>query len=172
VGRVKLKIDASGLAESHWYEYLLRFLFGGAVTAVAGVIAKRFGPGIGGLFLAFPAILPAAATLIAKHEREKKEQAGLDGSKRGRAAAGVDAAGASLGSIGLVAFAIVVWRELPNFSLPIVLILATLAWLVTSVSLWQLRETLWRRLRLSHTSEHPSHASLPNKSSDRRRFHE
>jgi len=171
---VKVKIDASSLGESRWYEYLLRFLFGGAVTALAGVIAKRFGPGIGGLFLAFPAILPAAATLIEKHEKEKKEQAGLDGTRRGRAAAGVDAAGASLGSIGLVAFALIVWRELPNFSLPIVLSLATLAWLITSVSLWQLRESLWRRLRLrlSNTFRHPSPASIPNKSSERRRFHE
>lgn len=169
---MKVKIDASSLGRSRWYEYLLRFLFGGAVTALAGVIAKRFGPGIGGLFLAFPAILPAAATLIEKHEKEKKERAGLDGTKRARAAAGVDAAGASLGSIGLVAFAIIVWRELPSFGLPIVLSLATLAWFVTSVSLWHLREIARRRLRLFNAVQHPSDASIPNKSSDRRRFHE
>ena len=38
------------------------FFFGGLITAVAGVIAQRFGPIIGGLFLAFPAIFPASAT--------------------------------------------------------------------------------------------------------------
>lgn len=36
------------------------------VTALAGVIAKHYGPVIGGLFFAFPAIFPASATLIEK----------------------------------------------------------------------------------------------------------
>jgi hypothetical protein len=34
-------------------------------------------PVVGGLFLAFPAIFPASATLIEKHVRERKEKAGL-----------------------------------------------------------------------------------------------
>src|ERR1700719_123927 len=104
---MKIKFDTGGLSQSKWYEYLMRFFFGGTITALAGIIAKKFGPEIGGLFLAFPAILPAAATLIEKHEKEKKERAGQDGANRGRAAAGVDAAGAALGSIGLMAFALV-----------------------------------------------------------------
>jgi hypothetical protein len=37
-----------------------------------------FGPSIGGLFLAFPA-LPASATLIEKHEKHKKEENGVEG---------------------------------------------------------------------------------------------
>ena len=69
---MKIKVDTAGLRRSKAYEYLVRFAFGGTVTAVAGIIAKRFGPEIGGLFLAFPAILPASATLIEKHEMEKK----------------------------------------------------------------------------------------------------
>ena len=44
-----------------------------------GIIAKKFGPGMGGLFLAFPAIFPARATLVEKHEKEKKQQAGMEG---------------------------------------------------------------------------------------------
>jgi len=71
------------------------------ITALAGIIAKKFGPGIGGLFLAFPAIFPASATLIEKHEKEKKESLGLKGAARGRNAASIDAAGSSLGSVGL-----------------------------------------------------------------------
>ncbi len=171
---MKVKVNASELGQSRWQDYLLRFLFGGTVTALAGVIAKRFGPGIGGLFLAFPAILPAAATLIEKHEKQKKEEAGQDGTQRGRAAAGIDAAGASIGSIGLVAFALVVWQELPHFSAVVVLSCATLAWLVISVSLWQLRETLWRRIRvhLLNASNHRLHTSVHNKPSTRRRFDE
>jgi Protein of unknown function (DUF3147) len=52
----------------------VRFLFGGICTVGAGLIARRYGPGIGGLFLAFPAIFPASATLIQTHEKEKKAQ--------------------------------------------------------------------------------------------------
>ena len=41
--------------------------------------------------LAFPAILPASATLIEKHERVKKAKVGLDGRGRAIKAASVDA---------------------------------------------------------------------------------
>ena len=54
------------------------------MTVVAGLIAARFGPVIGGLFLAFPAIFPASATLIEKHVRERKEKAGLPGAAAAR----------------------------------------------------------------------------------------
>jgi hypothetical protein len=144
---MKIKLDMIGLRRSKWYEYVFRFLFGGTVTALAGIIAKRFGPEIGGLFLAFPAILPASATLIEKHEKLKKEGAGKEGAKRGTAAAGVDAVGASIGSIGLAVFALIVWVRLPVSGMGMVLAGATLAWFITSVSVWKLREILWRRLR-------------------------
>jgi len=39
------------------------------MTVIAGLIAFRFGPVVGGLFLAFPAIFPASATLIERHGR-------------------------------------------------------------------------------------------------------
>lgn len=105
VSIMKLSLDLSVLQGSTWHEYVLRFIFGGAVTATTGIVAKHFGPEIGGLFLAFPAIFPASATLIEKHERDKKRKAGLHGTNRGREAAGLDAAGAALGSIGLIGFA-------------------------------------------------------------------
>jgi hypothetical protein len=159
---VKIKVTTDGLRESRWYEYVVRFLFGGAVTALAGIVAKRFGPEIGGLFLAFPAIFPATATLIEKHEKRKKEEAGKEGTARGRTAAGVDAAGAAMGTVGLAAFAIVVWQGLPKSTVGVVLTMATLAWLVTSVGVWQLRESLWRRLRThrSHASGHALSTSV------------
>ncbi len=143
---MKLKIDASGVGQSKWYEYVLRFAFGGAVTASAGVIAKHFGPGIGGLFLAFPAILPATATLIEKNETEKKGRSGKRGTARGRAITAIDATGAAMGGVGLGVFALIVWRRLPESSLPVVLSEATIAWLLTSVSVWLIREKVWRRL--------------------------
>ena len=54
------------------HEYAIRFLFGGLVTT---------------------------ATLIAKHEKLRKREAGYDGTRRGRAAAAADAAGTSLSAL-------------------------------------------------------------------------
>jgi hypothetical protein len=108
---VKLKLSA--LAEGHWYEYAIRFVLGGAVTMLAGWIAAKWGPAVGGLFLAFPAIFPASATLVEKRERERKENVGLQGAKRGRDAAALEATGAALGSIGLMVFATIVWLFAP-----------------------------------------------------------
>ena len=85
-------------------EYLIRFVLGGLATAATGAIAKYFGPDAGGLFLAFPAILCASLTLIEQHERTRKERKGFKGAARGKDAAALDAAGASLGSAGLAAF--------------------------------------------------------------------
>ena len=153
---MKVKIDASELGQSKWYEYALRFAFGGTITALAGEIAKHYGPAIGGLFLAFPAILPATATLIADDEKKKKQRAGMNGAIRGRTAAGVDAAGAAMGCIGLIVFALIVWQRLPQSSLAVVLSEATLAWLFTSVAIWLMREKLWRSLaKKLRSSRHP-----------------
>jgi hypothetical protein len=142
---MKIKADMAGLGQSKWYEYVVRFAFGGTVTALAGLIAKRFGPEVGGFFLAFPAIFPAAATLIEKHEKQKKERAGLPGEIRGRKAAGVDAAGAWMGALGLIVFGLIVWRELPQSATAAVLGIATVAWFLTSFLVWLLREKVYRR---------------------------
>jgi hypothetical protein len=53
-----VKVDPSGLKQTRWHEYALRFAAGGITTVIAGVIAQKWGPAIGGLFLAFPAIFP------------------------------------------------------------------------------------------------------------------
>lgn len=112
------------------------------MTALTGLIATKFGPGIGGLFLAFPAILPASVTLIEKHEREKKEKLGLHGTIRGREAAGVDAAGAATGSIALFVFAVVVWRFLPGHRAWLVIGGATLIWAGVAYAMWRIRKAL------------------------------
>lgn len=146
---MKIEINLTALGRSKWYEYLVRFAFGGAVTALAGIIAKRYGPGVGGLFLAFPAIFPATATLLEKHEKQKKERAGRAGALRAREIAGADAAGAALGSIGLVVFAVIIWGWLPEGPLALILSIATLAWLLAAVMLWIARKTIWRKLRVT-----------------------
>ena len=139
---MRIQVDLSTLAQTQWHEYAVRFLFGGLITTLAGIIAKQLGPGIGGLFLAFPAIFPASATLIEKHEKEKKESLGLKGEARGRIAASIDAAGSSMGSIGLVVFALVVSQFISRGRAWIVLGGATVLWLGVSVAVWQIRKAL------------------------------
>ena len=134
-----VKLDGSMVRETRWYEYALRFLLGGLITAAAGAIAERFGPVIGGLFLAFPAIFPASATLIEKREKEKKEAKGLNGLQRGREAAALEAWGSSFASVGLILFAALLWALLPQQSSFLVLVGATCAWGGASVGIWHLR---------------------------------
>lgn len=155
---MKIQIDFPALRRTKWYEYGMRFLFGGIITAVTGIIAKKFGPEVGGLFLAFPAIFPASATLIEKHEKQRKERKGLSGTKRGRLAAGVDAAGAAMGSGGLLLFALIVWKLLPGRQSGIVLVGATLAWLVAAVAVWAVVEKL-RQLQHRRSSKKFIHSA-------------
>jgi len=133
---VDLKLASLRSTKPH--EYAIRFLFGGLITAAAGVIAMRYGPVIGGLFLAFPAIFPASVTLIENHERKNKQDAGFDGTRRGRIAAGIEAAGTSLGAIALVLFAFILYRFLPGHDPALTLVATSLAWLTLSTLLWLL----------------------------------
>ncbi len=138
---MNVSFNLGALAKTKCYEYLVRFAFGGAVTVIAGILAKHFGPVFGGLFLAFPAIFPASATLVAKHETEKKQKAGIATSSRGRQAAALDAAGAALGSVGLAAFALTIWKLLPRYNSVLVFFAATAAWLALSILSW----LIWKK---------------------------
>jgi hypothetical protein len=140
---MKIKFNFSALAKIKWYEYAIRFLFGGAITVIAGLLAKKFGPVFGGLFLAFPAIFPASATLVEKHETEKKQKAGIAHTVRGRQAAALDAEGAVMGSIGLACFAFTVWKFLPHWNAPLTLLAALGVWLAISVSIWRASKSHW-----------------------------
>ena len=139
-----VKLDLAGLKETTWRQYVIRFLFGGLITAIAGGIGKEWGPVVAGLFLAFPAIFPASATLVEKHERERKQGQGLHGEQRGRAAAADDAVGAAIGSIGLLAFAAICWLSIPRYSAPLVSAGALLAWFLVAGSIWILHKRGWR----------------------------
>jgi hypothetical protein len=98
---MRIQISQSPIFKTKWYEYATRFLLGGLITVSAGLVAEKWGPAVGGLFLAFPAIFPASATTIGKHEKQAKQAKELAGAVRAKNAAAVDAAGASIGSIGL-----------------------------------------------------------------------
>lgn len=137
---MRIKIDFGTLRETRWYEPAIRFLLGGAITVVAGLIAGKFGAALGGLFLAFPVIFPASATLVEKHEEEKKAEHGMHGEERGRDAAALDAAGAALGSVGLMLFALLVWQLLPEHSTALVLTGALALWFASSFAIWLVRE--------------------------------
>jgi Protein of unknown function (DUF3147) len=99
----------------------------------------HFGPALGGLFLAFPAIFPAGASLIESHEKENKRRIGANGALRGRLAASIDSAGAALGCVGLIGFAVTSWWLLKTQRATIAILMATLVWLVIALSLWLVR---------------------------------
>ncbi len=137
---MKIVFTPSALRENRPHEYAIRFLFGGIVTALTGLITSKYGPVVGGLFLGFPAIFPASATLVASHEQKKHKDG--EGKRRGEEAAGVDAAGAALGSLALLGFGAVVWRLGAHVPAWAVLSLAGLAWVAFSVLFWAVRQKL------------------------------
>jgi hypothetical protein len=136
---MKITLDLSGLAETHWHHYAIRFVFGGLVTIATGLIAHSYGPVVGGLFLAFPAILPASLTLVAQHQREKKAHIGMRGERRGRLAAAIDALGATCGSLGLFAFGAVTWQVATRIRPSLALSMATIAWFALGFAVWRVR---------------------------------
>ncbi len=140
VKAIRVSANVASLKDTRVRDYAVRFVLGGAATVGAGLIAKHWGPVVGGLFLAFPAIFPAGATLLEEHEVQKKAKIGKDGHGRGREAVALDALGAALGAIGLAAFALVLWRMLPRYGGWVSLGLAVVAWAVVAGVLWVLRK--------------------------------
>lgn len=130
-----VKISYSSLKDGRWYEYLVRFGLGGAATVLTGLISTWFGASVGGLFLALPAIFCASATLIGKHEERRKRESGLSGRRRGQQAAALDAAGAALGSIGMLGFggtfSLLVARQAPT-----AFVAAMAVWTGLSIAAW------------------------------------
>jgi Protein of unknown function (DUF3147) len=153
-----IRFSLSSLKEGRWYEYLIRFALGGAATVFTGLVSSHYGAFIGGLFLALPAIFCATATLIEKHEIRRKREAGLAGARRGQMAAAVDSAGAALGAIGMLAFAIV-FSLTAETSIAAAFIGASSAWLVLSVAAWYVRRNV-RSVRRVRTEQEASGSSI------------
>ena len=105
-------------------EYLIRFAFGAAISLAAGLVGLKFGPLVGGIFLGFPAILPASLTLIEK-------QAGRD-------QAAIDSEGAILGAVALVAFAFLVALTVTSWGVVTTLLVALVVWLTVAIALYAL----------------------------------
>jgi hypothetical protein len=135
-------VDLSALKHTRWHELAIRFVLGGLITAGTGIIGKKYGASVGGLFLAFPAIFPASATLIDKHEKEKKQRAGLQGRARARQLVAVDAAGTAIGSVGLFVFALVVTELITRYSPGLVLVGSTCVWMGVGILIWRIRKRM------------------------------
>lgn len=115
-------VDLSPLRDLKPKDYLTRFAFGAAVSIAAAMIAKAVSARFGGMFLAFPAILPASLTLLQEKE----------GTRR----ANRDAIGAVLGGISLIVFAAVCEASIGRLAGWAALLLAMAGWLAASFGLY------------------------------------
>jgi Protein of unknown function (DUF3147) len=149
-----VQVDLSKVKNLPWPQYAIRFALGGLITATAGILAEKFGPAIGGLFLAFPAIFPASVTLVEKTERDRKRNKGLSGDKRARAAATLDTHGAALGSVALMPFAVLIWLSVARYPPWMVLLAATTAWTGSAVAAWAAARWFRHRHALSRANNH------------------
>ena len=120
----EIQLSTGGIKETTFQEWMLRFIFGGAVSLMAGLVAQKCGPEVGGLFLGFPSILPATVTLVKQHE--------------GRQQAADDARGAALGSIGLIVFGVVVLETADRWGPVGSLTAAAIGWILARAVAWQI----------------------------------
>ena len=118
------KLDLSQLKNFKWKDYIVRFLFGGAVSVLAALIGEWTNTRFGGIFTAFPAILLASLTIInrmdGQHEAEK------------------DARGAIVGAIAFVITAIVLSLTITLLAGALALPLALVVWLLCAIGLYAL----------------------------------
>jgi hypothetical protein len=111
-------------------ELVVRFAFGAAISLVAGFVGLAAGARAGGMFLAFPAILPAALTMI-----ERKE---------GRRQALEDERGSVYGALGLIVFAVVCEALIVGLAAVVTLAVALAAWAVSAVACYLAATALHR----------------------------
>lgn len=122
-------------------ELLTRFAFGAGASVLAAIVTLVAGYKVGGIFLAFPAILLASLTLITKESGPQE--------------AGETARGGVLGSLALVAFAATVWQGLRFLPVLVVLPLALGAWLLVALSLYALHRWWGSRASQRHRKGAP-----------------
>ncbi len=143
------RIRPSKVREVRGRDLAWRFAAGALTSVVAGVVTLALGARIGGLMLAFPAILAASLTLI--------EEA--DDSAEARE----DARGAALGGCAMAAFAAVAAIALLSLPGSVALVLATAAW--AGVALGRLLPHL--ALRPATASSRPAGPALNDGASRR-----
>jgi MFS family permease len=122
VSEEPIALQPGKLREVNWGEVGVRFAFGAAVSLVAGVAGVLVGAGAGGLWLAFPAILPAGLTLVERKENRRQAER--------------DVRGAILGAVGMVAFAVAVYIGVPLVGGLVAVLVALVVWLVVTLGLY------------------------------------
>jgi uncharacterized membrane protein (GlpM family) len=127
-GGDRIRVRTAELGQTSLRDWLVRFAFGAGVSALAGAISALVGPTLGGVFLAFPAISLASLTLVAKE----------DGVRQARN----DARGAGLGTLGLLAFALVIAVTVTRWPLWAAFAAATIAWGLVALGAYLLAKTL------------------------------
>lgn len=115
-------LDIGALRKVPVRDMAIRFAFGAAISVVAGVISIGAGPRFGGMFLAFPAILPATLSLLEKEASERQ--------------ADHDDDGAVLGAASLAVFAGLGHWLFPTSGAAIALVAAAAGWLASALLLY------------------------------------
>jgi len=136
-GTAPIGVDLARLRDVRVPEVGIRFAFGFVISVLAGVVTIVAGNHIGGLFLAFPAVLPASLTLI--------------GQKDGDDEAELDAAGATIGAVALVAFAVTASAMFVHVSAAITMAAALVVWICAAVGLYNVTCRTVRRRRRRHS---------------------
>jgi hypothetical protein len=119
---VKPQVQPGEISKHSLKDYAVRFAFGAAISLAAGLVGLKFGARAGGVFLGFPAILPASLTLIQK--------------RAGKTEAAIDSEGAVLGAVALVAFATFIFVVVGHLGVAATLVLALALWLVIATALY------------------------------------
>ena len=131
-----ISFDGAQLRKVKLGELAIRFAFGFGVSIVAGLVTLTCGNHVGGLFLAFPAILPASLTLIGAKEGDRQAQ--------------LDAAGAVIGAVGMIGFALTAFLLFGAVDAVAAEAAALSCWFAVSTGLYLLlRRVMQRRRALS-----------------------
>ncbi|GCE02759.1 DUF3147 family protein [Dictyobacter aurantiacus] len=127
-------LDLSKLKQIRMKDYIIRFFFGGAISVIAALITQLTNGRIGGIFMAFPAILLASLTIINRKDGQHKAEE--------------DAKGAIIGALAFVLTAIVLSLTLQKLSGALSLLLSLVVWLLCAFGLYALSyRSNWLRVR-------------------------
>jgi Protein of unknown function (DUF3147) len=111
-------VEAGQVREVKKRDLGYRFLAGALASLLSGGMTLAFGPRVGGVFLAFPAILAASLTLVEEQENS--------------AEARENARGAVVGGIAMAVFAAIVAVTIEHMNPAGSLGLATVGWLAAA----------------------------------------
>jgi len=112
-------LDVRHIATVRPRELAYRFIAGALTSIGAGAVTLLFGPRVGGILFAFPAILAASLTLI------EEEEDSTDARE--------DARGAVVGGAALAIFALVAALTIGHLAGALALLAAAVAWLLAAL---------------------------------------